>query len=148
MSIPPIKWYQTLDEIIIHVSSNNSKNDHYQFKLLDNQLDNQLFFNNETYTFTLNLLHPVKIKSSIDLGRTIKCVLSKISETPSSKIWSNLTLDRNFNKTHVSIDWNNWKDLEEELEDDVVGNNFSEGVDMDSINQMMKQMGNGNVPEE
>ena len=28
MSIPPIKWYQTLDEIIIHVSSNNSKNDH------------------------------------------------------------------------------------------------------------------------
>ena len=144
MSIPSIKWYQSLDEIIINFSTNNTNvHDDFQLKLLDdNKQDNILFFSNDKYKVSLKLSYPVKIVSSINLGRNIKCILSKNNGNSTNKIWSNLTLDKNFNKMHVSIDWNNWKDLEDDSDDDQSKTDFSQGMDMNSINQMMQQMGN------
>ena len=138
--IPDIKWYQTKEQVMVSVYANNQK----EFTEYDLKLDTtgkSLSFTFGHYNFSVVLLHPVKIKSSNYNGRMVNCVLDKSDNNLS---WEVLTEDKLFNKTRVGIDWNNWKDLDD-MESSVKESPHN-GMDVDNLNEMIKQMGGGNVP--
>ena len=137
MKVPSIQWYQTDKKVIMIINTSNVINcSNFAMNVKDS--GKLLEFNMDEYEFNIQLTYPVSISSSINNGRNVKCILEKLEKN----VWNTLTNDNKFNKTHVSIDWNNWIDLEDNDETaDIDDTGNPNEMNVEYLNEMMKKMG-------
>ena len=131
--IPVIKWYQRRETVHIEFMLDHSpKQDTYQLEVKEDVLK----FSVDSYNVDISLAYPVELVKDRDNGRIIYAILRK--KEPQS--WEQLTTDRNFNRSHVRINWQHWKDEDDTSSDE-------EGMGAEGGMGAGGGMGGGGMPD-
>jgi prostaglandin-E synthase len=135
---PVIRWSQNDDYVIINLEINQTKNDVY--KITQNNITFSGVSNVETkYAINIQLFDEINSEESkyILEERVVKFVLKKIDDTK----WVRITKDKNQYKSNIKINWDNFEDSDEDINND---SNFMNMPNMDeglgNMDDMMKNM--------
>jgi hypothetical protein len=118
--IPTISWYQRKDTVIVKFSCSVPIPDDYQLKIDPNK---HLEFVASEYKCAFELSNSVDIQEVKPNGNTLTAIFKK--KTDDQGFWNKLTVDKNLNRSHISVDWLNWED--EDSEDESKPNQFDFG---------------------
>ena len=118
--IPSISWYQRTDSVVVKFSTSVPIPEDYTVKLDSHK---NIEFTTADYKCAFTLSNSVKIQDIKPNGHSLTVIFNKT--TNDQGFWSKLTPDLNFNRSHISIDWQNWQD--EDSEDESEPNQFDFG---------------------
>ncbi|XP_068600229.1 prostaglandin E synthase 3 [Brachionichthys hirsutus] len=131
------KWYDNWDSVVIEFCVEDSKHEDVIFDKNKFEFSCVSGKDNSEHRNTVDLFGEIDCKGST-YKRTDRSVLCCLRKAEAGKAWPRLSKDKTkFN--WLTVNFNNWKDWEEEVNDDVGG--------FDKFSEMMNNMGGVDMPD-
>lgn len=133
---PEYLWAQRKDQVFLTVNVPNVRKEDAAFRLND---DGHVYFkgmggnlgHEAEYVLDINLLKNIKAEES-KCKINARSVVFKIIKADSGPYWERLQKEKGRN-VHCKIDWDNWKDEEDDEDEYSFGSHFADSKDLQDM---------------